>query len=293
MINKKLIIGTANWGQNYGALGTNKRLSTDKLKTLIQLLKEKNIDTLDTSLLYGDAVNRIMNYCDQKFQIYTKFAANLESNTQGFVFKNRALISKAITKFPNQTVHGLYVHNVEAIFSPNFHKLVDLLQEVKEKYKNLKIGISVYSNNEIEEVLKVWTPDIIQLPVNLFDRRLINSGALYKLKDRCVEIHARSIFLQGILLAERSDLPAVFDRWTENFEKLEQWCLDKNISKTAICLSFVHNLQWVDRIVLGVNDGGQLVDILNSKLLDSQKGISKLAVHDSDKLLDPRTWIKH
>ena len=68
---------------------------------------------------------------------------------------------------------------------------------MKKKRKIHKLGISIYNLEEINFALKKFKFNIIQLPINLFDRKLINNGILNRLKKRGYEIHARSIFLQG------------------------------------------------------------------------------------------------
>ena len=55
----------------------------------------------------------------------------------------------------------------------------------------------------------------MQAPLNIFDRRLISSGWFKKLKNKKVEVHARSIFLQGLLLKESSKI-------TSKFKKMEK-----------------------------------------------------------------------
>ena len=53
----------------------------------------------------------------------------------------------------------------------------------------------------------------IQIPVNALDRRAIHSGLLRRLKTKGVEIHARSVFLQGLLLMQPTELPEFFSRY--------------------------------------------------------------------------------
>ena len=66
-----------------------------------------------------------------------------------------------------------------------------------------KIGASIYSNNEIKYLLKNYKMSIIQLPSNIFDRRLKNLGWEKILKKNKIEIHVRSIFLQGLFLNKK------------------------------------------------------------------------------------------
>ena len=63
-----------------------------------------------------------------------------------------------------------------------------------------KIGVSVYDVDELEEIIDTHQIDIVQLPSNIFDQRFMKSGILARLKSLEVEIHARSTFLQGLLL---------------------------------------------------------------------------------------------
>ena len=44
---------------------------------------------------------------------------------------------------------------------------------------------------------------MIQCPFNVFDQRLISSGAYKRMKARGIKVHVRSIFLQGLLLKEK------------------------------------------------------------------------------------------
>ena len=83
-----------------------------------------------------------------------------------------------------------------------------------------KIGVSVYNNQQIDYVLDNFSIDLIQLPINILDQRLINDESLVKLKKHNVEIHARSALLQGLLLMSINTIPYWFDtppkNWTLN-----------------------------------------------------------------------------
>lgn len=292
MITDKLIVGTANWGQKYGILSDSYHLSPFDLRMLIKQLKNFGVDTIDTSPLYGEAVEQIINYCDKEFRVYTKFLANTEDDTDLSYQKNRNAVIESINKFASFKIQGIYIHNVDVIFSKNFQRVVELLQKIKEKNNDLKIGISVYSQHEIEHIMKFWIPDMIQLPLNIFDQRLVRSGTLHELKQKSIEVHARSIFLQGILLYEHDELPNIFDRWSEYFNFFDHWCKIQKVSKLTACLSFVSNLSSVDKIVLGVNGSKQMLEILTTQLNFNLKDYDDLAVASDDELLDPRTWIK-
>ena len=89
-----------------------------------------------------------------------------------------------------------------------------------------RIGVSVYDAAEIDGVLEIFRPDVVQLPLNIFDQRLIQSGHIKALQSAGIEIHARSAFLQGILLSERSALPDYFKRFDGSLAGY-YWGLDR------------------------------------------------------------------
>ena len=61
----------------------------------------------------------------------------------------------------------------------------------------------------LEEILKIFKPDIIQCPINIFDNRLTKNNFLKRFSDKGIEIHARSIFLQGLLLQDGNKIPEI------------------------------------------------------------------------------------
>ena len=71
---------------------------------------------------------------------------------------------------------------------------------------------------------------MVQVPLNVFDRRIISSGWLHKLAGRDVSVIARSVFLQGILLANFNDLPNYFHNWAPNFETWIDFYQRSNLS---------------------------------------------------------------
>ena len=82
-----------------------------------------------------------------------------------------------------------------------------------------KVGISIYSPEILEAVSKIFCMDIVQAPFNIFDQQILSSGWSDKLKQNGVEIHTRSVFLQGLLLMKRSSLPDYFIKhWPAHFD---------------------------------------------------------------------------
>lgn len=291
MINKKIIIGTAQWGLNYGLTQTDSKISSNELMKIINFLEKKKIYSLDASIMYGDAHSRISQFCNADFRVYTKFSVNLDiSNEEEFRIKVQQDCTNSLSSLGQARLEGIYIHNTGAIYDKKFKILADTMNEIKMAQKNLKVGISVYTKEDIETVLRFWTPDIVQLPMNIIDRRLVESGSLKLLKSRGVEVHARSIFLQGLLLRDLDNIPPYFQPWINIFRDFEKWCLKNNISKLQACVSNVENIPEIDKIVVGVDNYSQLDEILKIQPPANYKKFG-FQMQPNEDLLDPRRWI--
>ena len=154
-----------------------------------------------------------------------------------------------------------------------------------------KIGISIYEPDDLDKIIPNFELDIIQSPINIFDRRLINSFWADELKKKGVEIHARSIFLQGLLLIDPSKRPTYFKKWNKLFKVYDEWLYEKKISNLEVCIRFVLSQDSIDNVIIGIDSCEQLkeiIDIFSSKL---EKLIIPNELFSNDKfLLNPSCW---
>ena len=125
--------------------------------------------------------------------------------------------------------------------------------------------MSLYNKNQIDKVIKLYDFDIIQLPLNLYDQSLLMNGTLKKIKSKGIEIHARSIFLQGLLLTSEKNWPSFFNDLKQHHQNTKKYFFDKNISIIEACLNFVYNIEEVDKLIIGVNSLEHLKEILAVK----------------------------
>ena len=96
------------------------------------------------------------------------------------------------------------IHNPKDILSNNKKAILKTLNLLKKQNKIKKIGVSVYEVEELKKILKVFKPDIIQIPINILNQNFLKKNFLKKIKKKGIEIHGRSIFLQGALLKYRN-----------------------------------------------------------------------------------------
>jgi aryl-alcohol dehydrogenase-like predicted oxidoreductase len=163
------------------------------------------------------------------------------------------------------------------------------LQELREQGVIQKIGYSIYEPTELDNFYEKFQPDIIQSPYNILDNRLENSGWLQRLSDESVEVHARSIFLQGLLLMSKIDRPFYFKKWDNLWQKWHQWLKETNITALEASLSFANNEDRISKIVVGIDSVKQLQEILTvskNKLKTNEICFTS----DDVKLINPSKW---
>ena len=154
-----------------------------------------------------------------------------------------------------------------------------------------KIGLSIYNPNELDLYLKNYNFEIVQAPLNIFDRRIINSGWLKKINEKGIEFFARSIFLQGLLIKDINKIDKFFSPYKKKFEKFEIWTQKLNISKVEACIRFVNSYREVDKVIVGINNKMHFFE--NYKFLKKDKLIVPNSLEiKSGKILNPKLWKK-
>lgn len=170
--------------------------------------------------------------------------------------------------------------------------LLRAMQELQNQGLVKKLGISVYSPNELEPLLKLAQWDLVQAPLNLIDRRLQTSGWLHRLKDSGVEVHTRSAFLQGLLLTHASALPPQFSEWIGLWRAWDEWQLGTGCTALEACLAYPQSFPEVDKVVVGVSgldDFQKILLALHAPVPERWPSIDSHA----EKLINPSQWGGH
>lgn len=285
-MNKKIIIGSANFNQFYG-LKKNK-ISNREIELLIKLAKRHGINKIDTSPSYKGSEKIIGKFKYNKLKINTKIPKI--PNHIG-VNKLKSWVSDIVKKsFINlkvKKINSITIQNSDILLSNKGSIIYNELKKLKNKKKISKIGISIYDFKKLQYILKKFKIDLIQVPFNIFDQRLIDSGWINRLKKRKIEIHIRSVFLQGLLLLRSNQLPKKFKRYSVFWNKLEKWKKMSKLNSVQACLSVVKKYPQIRGVIIGFNNSDQLKNILSMKNIKSR--IPSIYVKDQ-KIYNPIKW---
>lgn len=285
----RLAVGAAQFGLEYGISNTSGMVRRAGVAEIMSVAKCYGIDVIDTAIAYGISEEVIGQVGADGFSVVTKLPSipvhvhDLERWVWDHVYGSLARLKQ-------KTIYGLLIHNSKDLWGCKGQRLAKVLLDVKKSGIVKKIGVSIYNPDELDKVFQAIQLDLVQAPLNVVDRRLELSGWLDRLKNSGVEIHSRSVFLQGLLLLRKEELPRKFEHWASLWE---QWRLRldaSDLSPLAACLEYPLSLRQVDRIIIGFDKPGQLIEILQAAVGIEMDFDSSFMISDDLNLINPSKW---
>lgn len=258
--NSRLALGTVQFGLSYGIANTSGQVKLDEAANILAYAKNKNLDTIDTAIAYGQSEEVLGQLGIENWNIVSKLPeVPISVNSiKNWVFEQ---VSQSIYRLGSQHLYGLLLHRPDQLLGSMGDELYEALISLKQEGLVKKIGVSIYNYEELIEITKCHSFDLVQAPLNIMDRSFVDSGWASRLKDQNIEIHVRSIFLQGLLLMG-SERPVKFSRWHNIWNQWDSWLAMNKISALEACLGYVFSVPEVDKVIVGIESLDQLLEIL-------------------------------
>ena len=289
----KIALGTVQFGLEYGISNTRGRTDQRSVNQILQYACDNGIDTIDTAAQYGESESVLGSFSDNNcnWNIVTKTPSFIHDSIQKRHTKQlRECFNNSLLSLNKKCIYGLLMHSCSDLFKNNGDFLFKEMEYLKSIGLVEKIGVSVYSKQEIDQVLDNFKIDLIQVPASILDQRLINDGSLSKLKKYGVEIHVRSIFLQGLLLMPLKNTPPWFDPIKETLELFHKEAKKRNMSALQLALSFVQSINEVDKIIVGINTLEHLYEVMSATSMRVNiTEFSNISIDDPS-FLNPANW---
>ena len=284
----KLSIGTAQIGSSYGVANSSKEYSQEAVNALIQSCRLHEIFMLDTAINYGESERKLGLAKIDGFNIITKLPS-IPKNTLDVNIWIKTQVLSSLTKLNINSLYGVLLHDPSQLLTRYGADIIHSLQNLQRDGYVKKIGISVYSPEEIDKLFAFDTFNIIQAPFNIIDRRLHSSGAMKRLCDHGVEIHARSIFLQGLLAMNPAQRPEYFLKWSELFSVWDKWINANNYNPVEVCMSYIKEFPEINYCVVGIDNIKQLNNLAKIFFNKTTFNFPEISSQDID-LVNPGNW---
>ena len=285
----KLALGTVQFGTDYG-INSGIKVDPNEVTNIINCARNNDISLLDTAQLYGSSEKVLGDVNTQDFDIVTKSRGfDQEAITEKeamFVIND---LHKSLKLLKQKSLYAFLVHHGEDLLKPGGEMIFNQLQTLKKQGLVNKIGISAYIDNQLIEIIDRFDIDIIQLPMNILDSRLINNGLLNKIYAKGIEIHTRSVFLQGLLLMDLDKRPKYFERWSSLWKFWNEWLADNKLSPLEASIRYMISKPEISRVLVGVDNKDQLQSIINAVDGNLPPIPKELSTNDPD-LLNPGNW---
>lgn len=274
-----LILGTAQLATDYGVTrGSQPVKSRIEATEFLQFAQAEGIEDVDTAPAYGDA-EFIIGETPISFRLHTKVE-------KGFRCVDSLLRSQARLK--SKHIDVLYVHDVDEF--RRRPREIDSELEVCLDHGVARVGVSLYSPDEIELILQCRNVNVVQIPLNVLDQRFVPH--IPRLVDAGVSCIARSVFLQGTLLQNFHELPQRVQHLSSPIQQFQNICQRDGISFLAGALGWVRSIRDVQGVIIGAQNTVELksiIDAWNGEGLPTSLNPDQIELPD-EVSVDPRKW---
>ena len=288
----KIGLGTVQFGLNYGISNQTGCVAEEEVRNILHTAWDSGVRLLDTASAYGNSEEVLGKAIDSecRFQIVTKvpkMASELmPDGVETFICQT---FEQSLRKLRKQTVYSLMFHDANDLLSDWGNDAYTTVKTLKERGKIEKIGVSAYTQHQLEAVVERFDIDLVQVPVSVFDQRLVRSGYLAELHHRDIEIHARSVFLQGLLLMNPEEVPPYFEPIRPKLREFHAEAKRLGVSPLKLALTYIDGVCIISRVIVGVTLVSELREVLDALHEPALADFDRFAVND-EAMINPALW---
>ena len=295
-----LCLGTAQFGLDYGITNINSKPNEEELLSILNFANSENIKFLDTAETYGNAEELIgsslLKNPKLDFKIISKLSFEIEKNNYQISEKNlNTKIMNTLEKLNLNSIDSYLIHNPNNINQSNYTQLINWLKNLKDKNIIKRIGISIYNSEDLRNI-NLEDFDLVQLPLSIYDQRLLKDGTINNLLKSGIAIHMRSLFLQGLFLQDASEWPIfISNKFKQHHSDLKLELDNLGLNYLEAALFFAKNINIAESFLIGISNIHELREIVYSwKKINSKTENIKFDTQKwfwgNNNEIDPRKW---
>jgi len=265
----KLGIGAAQFGYNYGINNKIGQPSKSDLNFILTEANKEGINLIDTAYEYGNSesiIGDILSKNNIQMIICTKLKVIEKTNINEILKDVRSSINDSLKRLKINSIPIFFLHRPEYMKIYNGCILKELIKS-KNDGKLQHIGVSVYTPEEANDAFENDIESIL-IPFNIFDHRFIRNNIFDKAKERDIAIFVRSVYFQGLIPMEISEVPKNLESIIPYKKKLEILSNNFNMTPSELALKFVLSYNEINSVIIGIEKYDQLQK--NIKIWKSQ-----------------------
>ena len=279
----QLVLGTAQLGQKYGVANTSKTLCFTNARALVHTALRKGVRVIDTAFAYGNAQDKVF-----------KSTQNTSALVVSKVSKKELMVQNNAHKLnKKKLLFALLLHTHNTLITQAVREKVQQLKQNKSiKY----FGISIYEDSEFQRAVGCKEVDIIEVPFNLFDQRLIALDWVKQAKKYNKLLLIRSVFLQGLFFLDTNNLPSYLEQTKTSLKALHTLCEKYKLDIASLAMAFASLHANKHLIIVGCDNKEQLCKNISTFACDlflPSSMNSEIVQHFatlSPSIYDPRKW---
>lgn len=295
----ELCLGTVQMGLDYGITNVKGKVLTEEVIKILDFASRNGIKYIDTAQSYGSS-ETVIGKCSPSNSVF-KLISKMSPQVKDLWSKNielewENLFLNSLKNLNAKFLDSFLLHQFSDLLHPEGNRLLEWLKSLKERGLVKRIGVSIYSESDLDR-LPLHEFQIVQLPLSLYDQRLIQNRTIKNLNKKGIAIHVRSVFLQGLILNPSSKWPEFLSpEFISHHKKMDIEIQKKGISNLEIALEFVKSCKNIEAVVLGVTSLEELIDICTiwNKVSHKNESISSMNLDNwawaNNFDLDPRKW---
>jgi len=282
----RIVLGGAQLGLPYGILNGGETLSREEVARILDTAIALGVESIDTAIAYGQSESIIGETAQNRFNIISKLPP-LPSDVSNVSEWVHMQVDASLSRLKCTSLDALLLHRPQDLTGIHGAELYDAISSLKIEKIIHRFGVSIYEPDELANIIGKFDIDIVQAPFNVFDRRIL--GVINHLTALNIEVHVRSVFLQGVLIAGPKGRPQRFEPWSEHFAQFDEWVHSTGMSAMSCCLGFALQQPVVAKLVIGATSAESLAEIMAS--IPSKHFEVPVQLQSSiEQLIDPRYW---
>jgi aryl-alcohol dehydrogenase-like predicted oxidoreductase len=282
---RRLALGTVQFGMPYGIANRRGQVPPAEAAVILESAWAAGMNTLQTAIDYGDSERTLGGIGVADWRVISKLPALPRGvDVPRWV---RDSVQGSLSRLGVPRLHALLLHRSADLIEDRGALLYATLLELRAQGLVGTVGVSIYAPEELDGLIPAFEIGHVQTPFNVLDRRIARSGWLGRLTGLGVEVHARSLFLQGLLLL--ASRPPQFGRWLRTWRAWDEWLAESGLTPVQACIGFGTAHPELKRLLVGVENVAQLEEIIAAAKLGPIEPPSELATEDTD-LISPVNW---